>query len=245
MAKTRKQKHSTMTIPHLRKAFDHIESFTNALVRREKDPKRRRKAFQEEWRKTFHRTVDDKAADAYLKFESKKGKKGSTRKQRGGAALGGAPLDYSTRPGVYGVYGEFPEYISNGFVFGNAINKMGIQEGCNSSAEAAKFQAPYTGFGAASLMSQKGGKRKSRRTRRSLRGGAFPSISEFASAVSFRPLQASAPPTMGYTTMMEAKGLPSFPSSMPNTASPPYQSLKPSVIAPSIGSITRDLSLEL
>jgi hypothetical protein len=244
MAKTRKQKHSTMTIPHLRKAFDHIEAFTNALVVKEKDPKKRRKAFQEEWRKVFHRSVDDKAADAYLKFESKKGKKGSTRKQRGGAALGGAPLDYSTRPGLYGVYGEFPQYISGGFSFGNSVNKMAIQEGCNSAAEAAKFQAPYTGFGAASLMSQKGGKGK-RKTRRSLRGGAFPTISEFASAMENRPLLPSAPPTMGYAAMMESKGLPPLPSSQPNTGSPPYQALKPSVLAPTIGAITRDLSLEL
>lgn len=112
MTKTKKQKSSMMTIPQLRKAFDHIEVYTAGLLGREKDMKKRRKAFQEEWMKVFHRSVDDKSADAYLQFEAKKNKKGSkTRKMRGGAALSGAPLDYSTRPGIYGVYGNFPEYL--------------------------------------------------------------------------------------------------------------------------------------
>lgn len=211
--------------------------------------------------KVFHRAVDDKAADAYLQFESKKAKKGGkTRKQRGGAALGGAPLDYSTRPGIYGVYGTFPEYISAGFsTFGDATNKMAIQEGCNSAAEAAKFQAPYTGFGAPSLMSQKGGKSrrsksksksKSRKgkgkTRRhhKQRGGA-PTWGEFASAMTFRPITATAPPSMLHNTMMDWKGSEPVPSSMPNTGSPPYQSYKPITTTSTAGVISRDLASEM
>ena len=253
MPHTRKHKGS-LTIPQLRKAFDHMESFTLSLLHRESDAKKRRSAFQHEWMKTFHRSVDDKAADAYIQFESKKMKKGKTKKQKqkqkGGAALAGAPLDYSTRPGIYGVYGEFPEYISGGFAtMGNATNKMAIQEGCNSAAEAAKFQAPYTGFGAASLASQKGGKSrkhkgKSQKTRK-YRGGAFPSISEFASAASLRPVAPSAPPSFLYQTMIESKGLPSYPPSQPNTANPPYQSLRPNIQTGVPGVITRDLSTEV
>jgi hypothetical protein len=251
MTQTRKHKASSMTIPQLRKSFDHMESFTLSLLRRESDAKKRRKAFQHEWMKTFHRSVDDKAADAYLQFESKKLKKGKTKKQRGGAALGGAPLDYSTRPGIYGVYGEFPEYISGGFAtMGNATNKMGIQEGCNSAAEAAKFQAPYTGFGAASLASQKGGKSRKTKGKRSrkekkLRGGAFPSISEFASAASFRPITPTAPPSMFYQTMMDTKGQPPYPSAAANTGSPNYQQLKATIQTGVPGVITRDLSTEV
>ena len=200
--------------------------------------------------RTFHRDVDDKAADAYLQFESKKIKKGKTKKQRGGAALGGAPLDYSTRPGIYGVYGEFPQYISGGFAtMGNATNKMAIQEGCNSAAEAAKFQAPYTGFGAASLASQKGGKsRKARgkktRRARTMRGGA-PSWGEFASALTLRPMSASAPPSMLYTTMMDWKGAAPYPSSSANTDAPPYQSLRANIQSGTPGVITRNLSTEI
>jgi hypothetical protein len=204
--------------------------------------------------KTFHRTVDDKAADAYIQFESKKSKKAFTKRQRqrqrqrGGAPLGGAPLDYSTRPGIYGVYGEFPQYISNGFAtMGNATNKMAIQEDCNSPAEAAKWQAPYTGFGAASLMGQKGGKsrkQKGRKTRKAMKGGA-PSFGEFASAVTLRPITASAPPSQLYTTMMEFKGAQPYPSSLANTGAPPYQPLKPNVQAVLPGDITRNLASEL
>lgn len=239
-----------MTIPQLRKAFDHIENYSLALLRRESDVKKRRAAFQEEWMKTFHRSVDDKAADAYLQFESKKMKKGKTKKQRGGAALAGAPLDYSTRPGIYGVYGEFPAYISGGFAtMGDATNKMAIQEGCNSAAEAAKFQAPYTGFGAPSLMSQKGGKsrrtkgKRSRKTRR-MKGGA-PTWGEFASALTLRPMTASAPPSMLHTTMMDWKGAAPLPSSSANTDAPPYQSLRPSIQAGAPAVITRSLASEI
>jgi hypothetical protein len=266
MTRTRKYKPSTMTIPQLRKAFDHIESYTLSLLHREKDRKKCRKAFQDEWMKTFHRSVNDKAADAYIQFESTKAKKGkkTRRHQKGGAALSGAPLDYSTRPGIYvnsqaipgnpgsssyGVYGQFPDYISGGFTtMGNATNKMAIQEGCNSAAEAAKFQAPYTGFGAASL-AQKGGKSrkgsKGRKGTRKHKGGAFPSISEFASAASFRPMTSSNPPGMIYSNIMDFKGSAPYASSFANTDAPPYQPHKPLVIASNPGVITRDLTTEI
>ncbi len=251
MARSRKQKqsHSMMTIPQLRKSFDHIENFTMSLLQREKDPKKRRQAFQDEWRRVFHRDVDDKAADAYLSFEGKKHKSGKTRKmkQRGGGPLAGAPLDYSTRPGIYGVYGDFPEYISGGFAtMGNATNTMAIQARCNSAEQAAAFPPPYSGFGAASL-AQKGGKSKSRKQRgrktRKMRGGA--SWGEFASALTLRPLTSEAPPSQLYTHLMEWKGGEAYPSSLSNTGSPPYQSIKPQVQVATAGTITRDLSTEI
>lgn len=235
-----------MSIPQLRKAFDHIETFTENLLKREKDAKKRRQAFRGEWMRVFHRSIDDDAADAYLQFESKKGKKVKTRRMKGGATLEGAPLDYSTRPGIDGVYGTFPQYIGAGFSFGNDINKMAIQEGCNSAAEAAKFQLPEKGFGAASL-SLKGGKRRTRRgrkTTRKMKGGA-PSLSEFASAFSSRPLLSSTPPTAAYGSMMEYKGAMPLPSGVANTANPPYQAYKPAVITPTLGAIQRDLGSEL
>ena len=248
MTHTKKHKKSIMTIPQLRKAFDHIESFTSGLLQREKDVKKRRLAFQEEWMRVFHHAVDEKATDAYLQFEAKKTKGNKTRRMKGGAALAGAPLDYSTRPGIYGVYGTFPEYISGGFAtMGNATNKMAIQEDCNSAAAAAKWQAPYTGFGAASLMSQKGGKsrRKARgRKTRKMRGGA-PTWGEFASAVSLRPLTSSAPPSLAYTALAEWKGGETYPSSLANTGSPVYRGIPAQIQAPTAGQITRNLASEL
>jgi hypothetical protein len=138
---------------------------------------------------------------------------------------------------------------------------MAIQEGCNSAAEAAKFQAPYTGFGAASLASQKGGKSRRTKGKRSrkekkLRGGAFPSISEFAStaassisefasAAAFRPITPTAPPSMFYQGMMDSKGQPPYPSAAANTGTPNYQQLKPTIQTGVPGVITRDLSTEV
>jgi hypothetical protein len=240
-SKTRKIKKGLMTIPQLRKAFDHIEHFTTSLLNSTKDANERRKAFQKEWMKVFHRAVDDKSADAYLQFEEKKGKKKGTRKQKGGqiggALLEGAPLDYSTRPGIDGLYGTFPAYVSSGLVFYNDINKEAPLAGCG-----VENTTPKVPISIGSNAVQKGGRT---RKAKKLRGGAFPSISEFAQALSFRPVTATAPPSMAYTAQMDFKGLPSPPSSVANTASPPYVSYKPTVLASVATEINRDLGSEI
>ena len=240
--KTRKLKKGLMTIPQLRKAFDHIERYTTSLLHSTKDATERRKAFQKEWKKVFHREVDEKSADAYLQFEEKKvGKKSGTRKQKqkGGAApLAGAPLDYSTRPGIDGIYGVFPAYVSSGLSFYNDINLEAPLAGCGT-----ENTTPKVPISIGSNEVQKGG----RRTRKAKRqdGGAFPSISEFAQALSFRPVLATAPPSMAYNAQMDFKGLPPAPSSQANTATPPYQSYKPSTLAGVATEITRDLGSEI
>ena len=70
-------------------------------------------------------------------------------------------------------------------------------------------------------------------------------MSEFASAVTFRPLTTSAPPSMLYQNMMEGKGALPYPSSQPNTGTPNYQSLKANIQTGVPGVITRDLSNEV
>lgn len=272
--KTRKLKKGLMTIPQLRKAFDHIERYTTSLLQSTKDEAERRKAFQKEWKKVFHRDVDDKSADAYLQFEEKKiGSKGTRKQkqkggsldQRGGSAapLAGAPLDYSTRPGIDGIYGVFPAYVSSGLSFYNDINKEAPLAGCGT-----ENTTPKVPISIGSNEVQKGGKRRTRKalkggstvrgerlsapTRRAnlaittdQRGGAFPSISEFAQAVSFRPVTATAPPSITYNAQMDFKGLPSPPSSQANTGSPPYIPYKPSTLAGVATEITRDLGSEI
>lgn len=249
MKGTRKQKKQAMSIPQLRQAFDHIESFTQSLVHQVKDINQRRKAFQAEWLKVFKRTVDDKAADAYILFEAKKStsKTRKTKGQRGGS-LGGAPLDYSTRPGMHGVYGIFPDYITQGFATeGNATNNMAIQATCNGPNA---FQPPYTGFGATSLAAQQGGKRKTKRNRKASRkykgGGFMDNMSNFVSSLGMRPITATAPPSALHDAQMMWKGAP-VASSSPNanTANPPYIPYKPSIINIQSGAITRDLGSEI
>jgi hypothetical protein len=130
---TRKVKKVTkkhvLTIPELRKAFDHMDtvveklrktakhSFSDAVI-----------SYKEEWRKTFKRDLPPADAAAYLKFRY--GLKASntrrTRTRGGGLTgpLGGAPLDYQVKAGVSGVYGNFPTYQTQGLdrYYTSAIN---------------------------------------------------------------------------------------------------------------------------
>lgn len=121
--KTRKiksEKKAVLTIPQLRKAFDHMDtvveglrktahhSFSDAVVK-----------YREEWHKTFKRDLSPADAAAYLKFRyGLKSSKTRRSKMRGGAVAplmaSGAPLDYQTRAGVSGVYGNFPTYQTQG-----------------------------------------------------------------------------------------------------------------------------------
>ena len=184
--RTRKSKSGIMSIPALRKAFDHMDnvvehlrktaahSFSDAVSE-----------YREEWRKVFKRDLSPADAQAYLKFRYgiKKGSK--TRKGRmhgGGAPLAGAPLDYSTRPGVDGAYGNFPTYQTQGL------------DRYYSSAITADCGKPNSFPTDGSAASQRG-------------GGALDGL--------FRPLAASAPVGTAYATMMEYKGSPSYPSADP------------------------------
>jgi hypothetical protein len=241
-SKTHKNKKGLMTIPQLRKAFDHIESFTQTLLRKTNDPKEQRKEFQKEWQKVFHRAVDDKSADSYLQFEQKKSGKRTTKKQqRGGAPLGGAPLDYSTRPGIDGVYGVFPAYVSSGLAFYNDINKLSQTEGCGI-----EDTTPKVPLSIGSNEVQKGGKRKNK-TRKAKKqdGGAFPTLTEFGTALAFRPITSTNPTTPFYDGQMGWKGQPLPPSPAPNTANPPYMAYKPTTLAGVATEINRNLGAEI
>jgi len=182
---TESTKKHVLTIPELRKAFDHMDkvvehlrktakhSFSDAVV-----------SYREEWRKTFKRDLPPADAAAYLKFRYGL-KAGKTRrsKTRGGsmsAALAGAPLDYQLRPGVAGTYGNFPSYQSQGLdrSYSSAIN-----------ADCGKASAPTD----VSQASQA--------------GGSLETL--------FRPVLPSAPPTSMYMGMMNHKGMPPYDSADP------------------------------
>jgi hypothetical protein len=193
--KTRKvgkgSKKAILTIPQLRKAFDHMDkvvsqlektakhSFSDAVVK-----------YREEWHKTFKRDLPPADAAAYLKFRYglKSGASKTRRhKTRGGSMAGvsGAPLDYQTRAGVSGVYGNFPTYQTQGLdrSYMSAI-----------TADCGKPNAFPTDGSAAS---QAG-------------GGLIDGL--------FRPLVPTAPPSASYAGMMTdpGKGTPLYPSSDPS-----------------------------
>ena len=109
-----------MGIKKLRSAFDHMENVVNKLKPKAKHSFQDAVSeYRSEWQKVFKRDIPPAEATSYLKFRF--GLKGTaamtrrTRKMHGGAIpLGGAPLDYSTRAGVNGVYGNFPSYQQDG-----------------------------------------------------------------------------------------------------------------------------------
>lgn len=200
MAKTRKARtrdgtathKPKLTIPQLRKAFDHMDkvveglrkhanhSFSDAVVK-----------YREEWRKTFKHDLSPADAATYLKFRygMKAGKTRRTKTRggmRGGAVTGssGAPLDYQTRAGVSGVYGNFPAYQTQG------LDRSYISALTSDCGKPNGF--PTDGSGA----SQAG-------------GGMLDGL--------FRPISAGIPPSTAYAAMMTdpGKGTVAYPSSDP------------------------------
>lgn len=131
---TRKKRSTSMKnrglgLKQLRGAFDYIEK----VVAKLKDTSKHSfnsaiDTFKNEWEKTFKHAISPADAAAYLKFRfGLKGKKAMTRrKMKGGALpLGGAPLDYTTRPGLQeGVYGQFPTHQQAGLdrLYGSALS---------------------------------------------------------------------------------------------------------------------------
>jgi hypothetical protein len=114
---------SIMTIPELRRAFEHVEEFVELHHTVPLD--KLITQFQAEWQKTFHKEVDRGSARAYVEhvLSQVEHKKPKHRRHYGGAmALTGAPLDYTTRPGLYitpgvdqGSYAVVPKYVDSGF----------------------------------------------------------------------------------------------------------------------------------
>jgi hypothetical protein len=117
-----KKRSKVVTIPQLRASFEQIDKIAMELKGKSKETQI--KEFRAAWKKIFYRDVSDTAIESYLavKHSEKSSSKRTTRrrsKQKGGMA----PLDYQTRPGIDGVYGNYPAYIGSGFSFGNHINQ--------------------------------------------------------------------------------------------------------------------------
>ncbi len=230
--KTRKHRSKALTIPQLRKSFDHSDSWVESHLSK-KTLKDLVPAFQAEWKKTFHHDVNAKAAEAYLAIKHRSGSK-KTKKQRGGAApLAGAPLDYMTRQGVYGVYGNFPQYVSSGLSFYNQINQDSLTAACGTENITPKLPADM-----GSNEVQKGGKRGSKKSRKSLkkgrktrkqRGGASQMQNDLAAVratldvIGTRPIPNTVPPSNGSIFAMGLKGVnvgPAHPSMQTYTPQP-------------------------
>ena len=120
-----------MGLKKLRSSFDHMDKFVNNLKAKSKHSfSDAVSEYRAEWQRVFKREISPADAASYLKFRfGIKGKTAMTRrrKMRGGALplpLAGAPLDYTTRAGVNGVYGNFPSYQQEGLdrYYGSALS---------------------------------------------------------------------------------------------------------------------------
>jgi hypothetical protein len=174
----------------LRAAFDSMEQFVDKL-----GPKVKHSfsdavsAYKEEWRRVFKRDISPADAAAYLKFRfNLKGKSAMTRrsKMRGGA--------FAATP-IAGAPLEYQMRAGVNGVYGNfpSYQQEGLDRyyGSAISADCGKPNGFPTDGSAAS---QAGG------------GASMDAL--------FRPLQSS-PTNMAYTTMMEHKGVPAYPTSDP------------------------------
>jgi len=131
--KTRKQKkekvekQKVLTIPMLRKAFEHIDMETRKILAKHPINEESISEFQKTWKNTFGKVIDSKTAESYLVLYSK-GNKASrkTKKMRGGSA----PVDYMLRPGLDGTHGSYLPYVSKGLDFYGDINNIAMDADC-------------------------------------------------------------------------------------------------------------------
>ena len=137
--KTRKaskvNKERSMTVPELRRSFEHIDTFLhkNSVSV---------PAFRKEWKKVFGTELTDKVASEYIDFMKLQGKK----VHKGGAAIG-----YEMTPGTGSP--SVPAYIAGGM----ALPADGVYETCGKN--------PFVPPAASTGSNLVGGKRKTRKQR--------------------------------------------------------------------------------
>jgi hypothetical protein len=215
---TERPQRDVLTIPELRRSFEHIEEFVVGNLAAPKGELV--SALQEEWRNTFHKVLDKKDAEAYVDYVqgmhkiTKAAKRHGTRRHKhsGGGPLEGAPLDYTTRPGLYiapginqGSYALVPAYVDKGFWNpepGHSYDPVPGQTRFPTHAP------PGMGSNAvADITKQSGGRRAKGKSRR-LRGGAtfFDGAKAAAQQLLMRPIPSSAPPSFGQDIQTMARG---------------------------------------
>jgi len=182
--KTRKHHRSSRksegiySIPELRRSFEHIEDFLSRKSHSKESHGEIVKDFQKEWKKVFHKEIDKKSAEAYvdhilLQAKAPHGRSlRHTKKHKGGAGpIAGAPLDYTTRAGLYpspgqippNAYGDILEYVSKGF-----WNPEPAQQYDPVPGQTHYVTATPKGMGDNTVnFSAKGGKRGTRKLRKS------------------------------------------------------------------------------
>jgi hypothetical protein len=194
-----KKQTGVFSIPELRRAFEHIEEFVDNKVAQRESKDQIIKDLQKEWSRTFHKDLDKKSADAFVSDRlTKTPSRRKTLRKRGGAA----PLDHTTRAGIYLAPGQIPDKAghlplsdggkSNFGSYVQYVNKGFWNPEPGHSYDPVPGQthyptAPPAGMGTNTVhFAAKGGKRRTRR------GGAL--TGSLLQQAFNHPIPASAPP---------------------------------------------------
>jgi hypothetical protein len=226
--------HEVLTIPELRRAFEHIENFVVANMLSPR--KELVEGLQKEWKLTFHKELSRADAEAYVdhvktmhKVTEAMTRKRKHRLQAGGGAapLAGAPLDYMTRPGLYitpgvnqGSYALVPAYVDKGFWNPEPGHSYDPVPGQTRFPTLTPAGMGSNLVGDIGKQSQGGGARRRRKT---LRGGAtfLDAGLTAAKQLMMRPIPSSQPPSALQDLQTAAYAQPLGPS--PEASQPAYR----------------------
>jgi hypothetical protein len=224
-ASKKHHRQDVLSIPELRRAFEHIEAFVVGNLGAPKGELV--SGLQAEWKNTFHKMLDKKDAEAYVDYVqgmhkiTKASRPHGTRRHRyryrgGGGPLAGAPLDYTTRPGLYiapginqGSYAIVPAYVDKGFWNpepGHSYDPVPGQTRYPTHAP------PGMGSNAVMDITRQSGGTKSRRQRnhKQLRQNGGNTILDNAKTAMqqfmMRPIPSSAPPSVAQDLQTMARG---------------------------------------
>jgi hypothetical protein len=223
VTKTRKLKkvsEKAMTIPQLRKSFEHIDKFVESKVLRLSE-REGISEFRKEWKRTFGEISEESARD-YLQFMRTKH---ASKKQTGGAVtvLAPASIGYDMRGGEATL--SYPAYVSAGFM---EPPKDSITATCGqpnaflppAADTGSNAWTPMTGGGGSRSRSRKDtNKSRKSMTRKKQAGGSIgTAFSEFMA----RPFGMGSPPTMSQDLGKLATGYNGLPSPKPEINSLPF-----------------------
>ena len=221
--KTRKSTHhkkgTVATIPELRRSFEYMERVADAGLRRKESHEKVARDIRVQWKKTFGKVLDNKSALLFVTNRDKHGMKTRRTTMKGGAAaIAGAPLDYTTRQGMYlapeslpdmdghlpltggktSTFGSYLDYVSKGF----DVGVPQIAQNSDPVPGQTAWPVPYVGSGSNAVHFAKpfaGGKRNRSRKRKIRKGGGLLSdkmenMGAMLSQAFSHPVGASVPP---------------------------------------------------
>jgi len=212
-----------ITVPELRRAFEHIQAFLHKGATTQ--------AFRKEWKKVFGTELSEKAASDYIAFVQAD----KSKTQKGGAQMMfPSSLGFDmTNPG--GPAPSVPAYVAGGI----APPADSVYSTCGEVGKH-PFLPPAASMGSNEV--QKGGKRgkttRKFRKNRKQGGGALPSLSTAVSEFMQRPFAMGSPPGGVNDAMMLAKGYNSFSSPRPEINNP-FVPQGPGVYNASISPVSR------